>query len=121
MASQRLPPPDARFSPPRGRRRPAALLAAALLGALAGGQAGAADVAAGRALAEKWCSNCHIISGTRQATDAAPPFAVIAADPAKTGEDLRVWLSSPHSAMPEMPLSRREIDDVVAYIRSQAP
>jgi hypothetical protein len=35
-----------------------------------------------------------------------------------TAEQLRAFLSHPHGAMPDLALSRTEIDDLTAYIQS---
>ena len=83
--------------------------------------ASAGDAASGRVLAEKWCSGCHLIGGSAAGSDIAPPFAAIAADPEKSRGRLQAWLATPHTAMPSMPLSRRDIDDLISYIESQAP
>lgn len=76
----------------------------------------------GAALAESWCSTCHIIDkrGTGTSIDPAPPFPLIANDIRKTSAYLRNWLSTSHPQMPNFNLGRREIDDLTAYIRSLA-
>ncbi len=84
-------------------------------------QAAAGDAAVGRQLAEQWCTGCHIIAPGRSGSDSAPPFEAIAADPQKSAEHLRTWLSTPHTEMPAMPLSRRDIDNIVAYITGLRP
>ncbi len=89
--------------------------------ALAPAPATAGDAGSGRALAEKWCTSCHLIGPSDTGSDTAPPFAAIAADPEKTPAHLTTWLSTPHTTMPLMPLDRRNIDDLVAYIGSLAP
>jgi mono/diheme cytochrome c family protein len=79
--------------------------------------ADAADSARGGRLALQWCTGCHA-SGAGAATDAGPPFARMATDPAYTDERLKGWLAAPHPPMPNFNLSRAEIEDLVAYIRS---
>jgi mono/diheme cytochrome c family protein len=78
------------------------------------------DPAAGRQLAETWCSACHVVTGgQKQGTSTgAPPFAAIAAEKAITPLALRAFLQTPHHRMPDLHLSRNEIDDVTAYIFS---
>jgi len=78
------------------------------------------DVRAGRGLAANWCANCHRIApdGPGPATDAAAPFASIAAMPSTTSMSLRVFLQSPHANMPDYRLTREQLDDVVAYLLS---
>lgn len=78
------------------------------------------NVAAGRRLAVEWCGECHTVGpdARRGAVDLAPPFAVVAADPATTAFRLRAFLMTPHDRMPNLQLSRDQIDDMVAYILS---
>ena len=80
------------------------------------------DSMRGFALAESWCVSCHIIDkkGTGRAIDPAPPFPLIAGDPRKTPGYLHMWLTSSHPQMPNLNLGRREINDLIAYIRSLA-
>jgi mono/diheme cytochrome c family protein len=82
------------------------------------GQAVAADIRQGRVVAEQWCAACHFVDGRQEATDAAPPFAQMANDPAFTEARLRNWLAAPHPPMPKLDLNRYTIDDLVAYIQS---
>jgi len=101
-----------------------ALLAAALAGGTASAdepahrpdQTARGDAAVGEALAKRWCSQCHLIGGASKATDAAPPFAVLARNAANTPEHLRTLLGKQHAAMPQIPLSGTEADDLIAYI-----
>ncbi len=91
---------------------------AALAVILAAGPAGAAGyVEAGRLAAQEWCANCHVVAGTG-GQDAARPLRAIANDPATTASALTVFLVEPHGDMPNFHLSRRDIDDLVAYILS---
>ena len=79
----------------------------------------AGDAAEGLGLAQKWCSPCHIVNGGQaDGSDAAPPFAQIVNDPAKTPEKLAARLAAPHSPMPDLNLSQVEIDHLVAHIQS---
>jgi mono/diheme cytochrome c family protein len=90
-------------------------LAAALLGAAAV----ADEVAEGRALAERWCSECHVTAaGQATGADVAPAFPILAQDPARPDAWLRGWLADPHPPMPDLGLSREQIDAVVAYLAS---
>ncbi|HXV26058.1 MAG TPA: cytochrome c [Alphaproteobacteria bacterium] len=74
----------------------------------------------GRDLARTWCSGCHLVEeeGGQSGSDAAPPFSVIAHDPSLTPDQLRSWLVDPHPPMPNLSLTRDEIEDLVAYIGS---
>jgi mono/diheme cytochrome c family protein len=78
------------------------------------------DVEAGRVLALRSCSSCHVVAArqAQPATDAVPTFAAIARDPAVTETSLRVFLRTPHARMPDFILSRTETDDVISYILS---
>ncbi len=93
------------------------MLAGGLL--MASGPAYSADAEAGRALARIWCAYCHIAEeGQEQASDIAPPLAQIANDPSKSPSSIAAWLADPHPPMPNLNLSQREIDDLVAYIET---
>lgn len=78
------------------------------------------DSAAGQRLAAKWCSECHVIGPAQQRGTryGAPPFEAIARMSSTTPMALRVFLQTPHSRMPDLHLSRGEIDDFVSYILS---
>lgn len=77
-----------------------------------------ADAANGERLAQRWCATCHIVRGDqRQGTD-VPTFAAIARIPGFTQSSVAFFLLAPHPPMPEMALSRREADDLAAYIAS---
>lgn len=75
---------------------------------------------AGHKLAQTWCVNCHVIDPTqRQGTsNGAPPFAAVARMKSTTFMGLKAFLQTPHDRMPDLHLSRDEIDDVAAYILS---
>ncbi|MBS0561282.1 MAG: cytochrome c [Proteobacteria bacterium] len=81
---------------------------------------GAGDPAAGRTLAEGWCSACHVVTPDQHgaSSNGAPPFAVIARMKWATPTSLRVFLQTPHNRMPDLHLTRGEIADVSAYILS---
>jgi cytochrome c len=76
----------------------------------------AADVAKGAQLARQWCANCHVVDGSGAATvqQGPPSFRAIGL----TAEQLHTFLTHPHGAMPDLALTRAEIDDVIAYIES---
>lgn len=95
-------------------RRPLALaLALAATPALAAG-----DPEAGRLLTERYCTGCHASPNSTTATDAAPTFMAVAQRNRENRTWVRAWLTAPHSAMRGLDLSRRQIDDVVAYLNS---
>lgn len=76
------------------------------------------DASEGLRIARRWCSSCHVIGQNMRGGDAAPPFIALANDPAKTETYLKNWIRNPHPPMPNFNLSRRDIDDLTAYIRS---
>lgn len=90
-------------------------LAAAGLPASASAQ-GWGDAAAGRDLAERWCSSCHMVAPDQlRASADAPTFMEIAQ---AVGDDFAViegFLIDPHPPMPDLSLTRLEIRNVIAY------
>lgn len=82
----------------------------------------AADVNNGSRLAHRWCEACHVVAPTqsRSSTDAAPPFAAIAARPEFDAAKVALFLLDPHPKMPDMSLTRSEAADLAAYIGSLA-
>lgn len=103
--------------PKPAKRHIAAALALLAVGVSAGSVA-AQDRDAGRRLAMRWCISCHIVVPGADGSDAAPPFETIANDPHVSERGLRAWLAEPHPPMPNLHLSRMEIDDVIAYLES---
>lgn len=97
-----------------------ALLFAALLAAStpAYAQTPYGDPAAGLTLALSNCAQCHVVAG-RQAGPVPvgiPTFAAIARMPSTTVLSLRAYLQTPHPPMPDLALTRREMEDVISYI-----
>ena len=78
----------------------------------------AGDPGEGKRVAERWCAGCHIVDRSGRQRDTAPAFAVLANDPAKSAQYLKTWITNPHPPMPNFNLTRRTVDDLVAYIRS---
>ena len=101
-------------------RRFVLCLVAALVVSAVGfaGSVRAADSTDGRRLARQWCTSCHIVAPGIGGSDAAPPFESIANRPSFTESGLRAWLSDPNPPMPNLNLSRVEIDALVAYIKA---
>lgn len=96
----------------------ALLAASALLAALTPLNA-QADAAAGHRLAQQWCANCHVVdSATPKAAipQGPPSFATIAGH--LEAGPLRAFLAHPHQPMPDLTLSRSEIEDLASYIES---
>ena len=76
----------------------------------------AGDPEIGLALAARWCSGCHADNEAASVSDAAPSLQHIART--RTGQTawLRSWLTAPHPPMPNLNLSRVEIDGIIAYL-----
>jgi mono/diheme cytochrome c family protein len=77
----------------------------------------AADTARGAQLARLWCAGCHIVgSGSQGQVQVGPPsFRAISG---LSSDQLRTFLIKPHPPMPDLSLSRSEMDDLIAYIKS---
>jgi mono/diheme cytochrome c family protein len=71
------------------------------------------DPAAGRQLAEAKCRRCHGVMNNK-----APAFSAVAAMPSTTARSLSVFLRTSHPTMPNLVLTNRETEDVIAYILS---
>jgi mono/diheme cytochrome c family protein len=80
----------------------------------------AGDASAGRELTKTWCDSCHMVDPAEQrgVSNGAPPFAAIAGLKSTTFMGLEVFLQTPHGRMPDLQLSRDQIDNVAAYILS---
>ena len=84
------------------------------------GSAMAADAKQGKAIAERWCSSCHLVEPGQKtaATDKAPPFASVAKMPDFGAGKLSLLLLKPHPNMPKLSLSRSEIADLAEFIQT---
>ena len=98
--------------------RPILTLAAFVL-ATAVAYSAYADAARGGQLARQWCANCHVIGANQSGgVPQGPPSFPAIARSGLTTEQLRVFLSHPHGAMPDLALTRAEIDDLIGYIET---
>lgn len=89
---------------------------------LAPGAEAAGDAGRGRQIGQRWCASCHVVSPEQAAgSPDVPSFAAMARDEDLAERLLTAFLSSPHPRMPDMSLSRSEVADLVAYIRSLRP
>jgi mono/diheme cytochrome c family protein len=80
----------------------------------------AADADHGSTLAQRWCASCHVVSSAQRVEiDHSPSFASIAQRGDFSAEKLAFFLLEPHPKMPNMSLSRKEADDLAAYIAEQ--
>ena len=99
-------------------RSPAVLLVSLVLAA-ATAHPTRADATKGSQLAQVWCANCHVIdSKPNGAVAQGPPSFPTISRSGMTADQLRAFLSHPHGAMPDLALSRAEIDDLIGYIET---
>jgi mono/diheme cytochrome c family protein len=71
----------------------------------------------GQALAERWCASCHLVNEQKQASADVPSFRSIAKRSDKL-DWLHAFLADSHPPMPNLSLTRQEIQDLVAYFES---
>jgi cytochrome c len=73
---------------------------------------------AGRAIAQKFCSSCHLTpdAPTKPVTVGIPSLSALANKPQQTPDAITLRLISPPHPMPDMQLTRDEIADVIAYL-----
>lgn len=76
----------------------------------------AQDLGHGQRLAERWCAACHAIQPGSGKSKGVPSFAVIAAKENISAEMIASFLLLPHATMPNFPLSRKDADDLAAFI-----
>jgi mono/diheme cytochrome c family protein len=78
----------------------------------------AQDADRGHQLAQRWCSGCHTIERSPAAAraDGIPSFRAVAAMPNISPERLRAAMNPTHGRMPDLSLSKRDQDDLAAYI-----
>jgi mono/diheme cytochrome c family protein len=76
------------------------------------------DAAAGLQTARTLCAACHLIGEPPNAATPVdvPSFASVANRPEQSAERLSNWLIQPHTPMPNLHLTRKEIRDLSAYI-----
>ena len=87
---------------------------------LAASSALAANADNGKRLAETRCVTCHIVSPSeRRDVTEAPPFETIARKFASNPDTLAFSIVDPHPRM-NVTLTRREAQDVAAYINTLA-
>jgi mono/diheme cytochrome c family protein len=85
----------------------------------AAAHASGADVDRGTQIARRWCVNCHVVAAnpTGAVPEGPPSFSTIARSGITT-DQLRAFLSHPHGEMPDLALTRAEIDDLIGYIET---
>ena len=78
----------------------------------------AGDPKAGGQLAQRWCVSCHAVGEIAPGTtQEGPPSFNAVAQSGRSRDELRAFLSHPHG-MPDLSLTRAEIDDLVSYIET---
>ena len=72
----------------------------------------------GRELAIRLCRSCHLIeNASAQAVPAGTlTFRGMATKPGQTVEQITAVLIQPHAPMPDIQLTRAEIDNIIAYL-----
>jgi mono/diheme cytochrome c family protein len=101
-----------------GNQSVKARLIAVLIGAAspAAAQQVTGNADAGHELASKLCAACHIVGSERVGSDVAPPFPVIAQDPAISLTALHAWNGPGHPMLPNLALTGQQIADINAYL-----
>ena len=68
-------------------------------------------------MAETWCSACHLVSSKQDRANAdVPTFSSIAQRLPTDADILAAFIANPHPPMPNLSLSRQEIQDLLAYV-----
>jgi len=70
----------------------------------------------GRRLSERWCSGCHAIGSAEGKLHGVPSFAAIAAKEPINAAMIASFLLLPHATMPNLPLSRKDTEDIALFI-----
>ncbi len=77
------------------------------------------DPAHGQTIVKRWCAGCHQVTPDQKPVSSdVPSFLFIAHQEKLTEKVLSDFLATPHPRMPDMGLTRGEIADIVAYIKS---
>ncbi len=98
----------------------AASAALAALTSYANAESMIGDPEAGFTFAKQQCAECHLVEPEWVGSFGSPAksFAEIGSDPKTTEMSLKVFLRTPHIAMPNFILTEQQTEDVVAYILS---
>lgn len=78
------------------------------------------DPVQGKMLAEKLCTNCHLVGSTQQqpANVDVPSFKEIADREDQSAGAITARIMLPKHPMPQIPLTKAELADLAAYILS---
>lgn len=74
------------------------------------------DAVNGRILSLTWCASCHSLGRAPSPKAAAPNFAWIKTH--RSANQIKAFLFAPHGQMPRLDLSRLQINDAAAFIKS---
>jgi mono/diheme cytochrome c family protein len=86
---------------------------------LAGPMTSAPDPAHGQQLAQRLCSNCHLVDSSQtKAMADIPSFQEIANQQGQTAGSIMARIIIPKHPMPVIPISKSELNDLAAYIMS---
>lgn len=81
----------------------------------------AGDARQGGVIAKRWCASCHVVAKDQTSANADAPSFFDIAQRRTDKKQIANFLVDPHPPMPDMHLSRKEIDDITTYIRSLDP
>ena len=70
----------------------------------------------GKRLSERWCSECHAIGSDADKFHGIPSFAAIAAKETISADMIASFLLLPHATMPNLPLNRKDAEDIALFI-----
>ena len=73
----------------------------------------------GKEIARRVCVTCHVVTpDQKNGNDQVPTFMAIAEKYANKRDFLQAFLVEPHRPMPDLALTRQEVQDLIAYIES---
>lgn len=85
----------------------------------AGPVTSAPDPAHGKDLAQRLCSNCHLVSDTQEQVNVdVPSFGEIANMQGQTEGSVMAKIVIPKHPMPVIPITKAELNDLAAYVMS---
>jgi mono/diheme cytochrome c family protein len=85
----------------------------------AGPVTSAPDAPHGKQLAQRLCSNCHLVDSSQtNAMADVPSFQEIANRQGQTAGSIMARIIIPKHPMPVIPISKSELNDLAAYIMS---
>jgi cytochrome c len=76
------------------------------------------DPEVGSEIVHRWCTACHVVDREGTGADAGPALPDLLAGKKRSADEIRGWLADPHPPMPNLNLSRQEIENILAYLKS---